>query len=871
MLMVYGCSTRKNTFTRRVYHNTTAHYNVYWNGMDNMRQALKEFEQSTKDNYALVLPVYNFGDRSSIGKMSQYADISIKKANKTIQKHSMHFNKKEYVRWIDDAYMLIGKSYFYKQDYPMARRTFEFVVKTYNDNEIKYEAMLWMALSNIQMADFSRAEPLLDMLQSKISKGEAPERLETDLNLTYGQFYILQTNYNAAVPYLLRALELKPDHSMRTRCMFILGQIYQRNDDLKEAYAQYKAVLKRGPSYDMEFNARICLAQCYDVSSGDREGILKKLKRMLRDDKNKDFVDQIYYALAEVSLREADTSAAITYLKKSVAGSVSNNYQKAISALRLADLYFEIPEYNYAQQYYDSCMQFLPKDFPGYSELSKRTNTLTDLVKNLQIIQREDSLQKLAGMPEDQRIRVVDGIIGRLIAEEVRKKQEEQEKRDNANLFPINRDVQQSVGSKEARWYFYNPTALSNGFSNFIRRWGRRKLEDNWFLSDKTITTFASSSDITDSVMTGPGDTLRSGKQAATSTNPKDRTFYLQNIPTTPELIVASNNKIIQAYYNSAFIYSEELNDLGNSVKSFETLLERFPENKYKIQAHYMLYLQYGKMKNIGQADNHRNIILSQYSESDYAKLLVNPNYYKEILENESQAAKLYEETYRAFQNQQFYMVLNNSEQARSQFKNDSILMPKFDYLRALALGKIEIIDSLVVALYKITRDYPKSEVKKLAEQVLASLSNQRNSQGQPIIKDTTSVLPPEQNLYSYQPGSVHFYVLVVNGNLVDVTALKIKIADFNAKYFDLEGLQVNSVLFDNNREMITVNNFDNADKAVNYLINIRESKYIFTKLENAGEYADFVISVENYPILYRHKDIALYTRFFSNSYDLKK
>jgi hypothetical protein len=161
--------------------------------------------------------------------------------------------------------------------------------------------------------------------------------------------------------------------------------------------------------------------------------------------------------------------------------------------------------------------------------------------------------------------------------------------------------------------------------------------------------------------------------------------------------------------------------------------------------------------------------------------------------------------------------------------------------------------------------------VKKLAEQVLASLSNQRNSQGQPIIKDTTSVLPPEQNLYSYQPGSVHFYVLVVNGNLVDVIALKIKIADFNAKYFDLEGLQVNSVLFDNNREMITVNNFDNADKAVNYLINIRESKYIFTKLENAGEYADFVISVENYPILYRHKDIALYTRFFSNSYDLKK
>ena len=174
--MLSACSTKKNTFVSRSYHNLTAHYNVYWNGMDNLRQGLKEYQAGLKDNYALVLPVYNYGDKTSATKISQYADIGIKKASKTITKHSMNFNHKEYVRWIKDSYMLIGKCYFYKQDYPMARRTFEFVIKTYNQNEIKYAAMLWQARANIQLGDYNRAEPMLDMLQSKIRKGKSKHK-----------------------------------------------------------------------------------------------------------------------------------------------------------------------------------------------------------------------------------------------------------------------------------------------------------------------------------------------------------------------------------------------------------------------------------------------------------------------------------------------------------------------------------------------------------------------------------------------------------------------------------------------------------------------------------------------------------------------
>jgi len=842
--------------------------------MDNIRQGIKEFESGVKDNYALIIPVYNFGDKVSAGKMSQYADISIKKASKAINKHSMIFNRKEYVKWIDDAYFLIGKSYFYKQDYPMARRTFEFVIKTYNVNEIKYDAMLWLALANIQLGDFNRAEPLLDMMQSKIKQGEAPEKYETDLNLIYGQFYILQKNYSAAVPFLEHALELKPPSIMRTRCMFILGQIYQKDGDTDNATRMYKAVIKRGPSFEMEFNAKINLAQCYDSKSGNREFIIKKLTRMLKDVKNKELLDQVYYSLAQVSLKDADTVSTINYLKKSVSSSKNNNYQKAISALQLADIFFKIPDYLKAQAYYDSTMQFLPKDFPNYSELKKKTDILTDLVKNLQEIKVEDSLQLLASMSEEKRIQIIDGIIRAVVTAEMKKKQEEEEKRSNQSLFGLNVDKQEITGSKEGRWYFYNATTLANGFSNFIRKWGRRKLEDNWFLSDKSLVNLTSTETVDTTGLSSGLDTSMKASRVPIikkSNNPKERDYYLQNIPVTKEQFTISNNKIIQAFYNSGFIYAENLYDYGRAIETFETLLERYPENKFKVPTNFELYQLYLKLENKPKSDAYKNIILTKYSETDYAKLLVNPSYYKELTSKQSEASKLYEETYKAFTNQQYYMVINNASIARNNFKTDSVLMPKFDYLRGLALGKIEVVDSLAAAMYQIIKDYPKSEVKILAQNVINFLGNQRNSQGQPIVTDSSTLLSPGMKLYKYDPNAVHFYVLIVNGDLVDVNALKIKITDFNAKFYDLENLQVNSIIFNNEQQIVTINNFESAEKAMNYYINIRESKYIFTNLETTGNYFDFVISVENYPVLYRNKDISQYIRFFEKNYPVIK
>jgi len=867
LIVIGGCSTKKNTFTRRAYHNLTSHYNVYWNGMDQLRQGVKDYQNTVVDNYALILPVYNYGDKTTSGTISQYADIGISKASKAVQKHSMVFNQKEYVKWIDDSYLLIGKSYYYKQDYGMARRSFEFIIKTYNKNEIKYEAMLWLAMSNVQMKDFKRAEPMLDMLQNKITQGEAPEKFEMPVNLAYAQFNILQEKYNAAVPYLQRAIELNPGQEMKTRCLFILGQIYQKNGDYPEATQKYKSVIKRNPSFPMEFNAKINLAQCYDTQSGDKEFIIKKLTRMLKDDKNKEVLDQIYYALAQVSLKDSDTIAGINYLALSVTSSKGNNYQKAISSLALADIYFAIPNYSLAQAYYDSTMQFLPITYPNFKEIKRKTSTLTDLVTNLQLIELEDSLQMLALMSEDDRNRKIDDMITQIVLEEQRKKVEEMERRDNPNLFGTPGNELPSVaGSREGKWYFYNTTALSNGFSNFARKWGRRKLEDLWFLSDKNVMTFGDDMAIADTSMM-PTDSAGVQGGAAT-TNPKKREYYLKDIPLTPEQLDASNQRIIDAYYNAGFIYIDGLNDYKNSIESFESLISRFPKSDREPPSCYELYILYRDLDNQPKSDYYRNLILNQFPESDYAKLLINPNYYKEIQKQKSQASKLYEETWLAFNNQQYYMVLHNADLAFTEFPSDTGLIPRFEYLRAMALGKVEVVDSLVVALQSIVNKYPNHEVKPLAMNILEYLSKQRNANGDPVAPDPTQPEDPSVKLYTYTPNSIHFFILIVDGSRVDVNALKIKLSDFNSKYFRLDELQINSLMLDNTREMITINNFYDAQKAVDYYLSIKANPYVYNKLENVGDYSDFVISVENYPVFYKNKDANLYKRFFEKNYN---
>jgi tetratricopeptide (TPR) repeat protein len=863
VFVMASCSTKKNSFTRRLYHNLTAHYNVYWNGKEALKQAEQDLQLAVKDNFNMILPVFNYGTEAESKTISPLLDRAIEKGSKTILKHSMRFGGKEYVRWIDDAYLLIGKAYFYKRDFFSARRSFSFIMREYESNPIKYEAMLWLARTYIEMEQYEKSGPLLNLIQADIDqgKGNVPMNVFKEQALVTADHFIRQEKYDQAIVYLYDGILDAGNKELKTRARFILAQIYQEEGDLAQASQLYAEVIRRNPPYDMAFQAKINMARAYESDFGDSRVIIKQLTKMLRDDKNKDYLDQIYFALAEVSFKDQQDSLGIEYLKLSVARSVTNNYQKSASALMLADIFFEIPEYESAQAYYDTAVNFLPEDYPNYEEIKNKAGKLSDLVSNLQVVYVEDSLQRLAVMPEQERFKVIDQIIYDLIEEE-RRQREAEELAQNMATFSQGQsgfNMGQPIGG--GKWYFYNPNTMSNGFTEFVRKWGNRKLEDLWRLKDKQIIIYEPDEILDEQLdsLAQAGDTL--GIKAL---DPHNREYYLKNIPFSEQALAKSNKAIAEALYNLGLIYAEGLDNSIKSIESYEELLQRYPDYPQKLKVYYRLYRLYLTLGNSERADYYRDIIVNDHPDSDYAMIILDPDYYKTLQAKETELASLYSQAYQAYERGQYFTVISDADRAVRLYGDSVELIPKFLYLKALSVGRVDVVDSLAVVLRNIVKKYPDSEVKPLAQNLLDYISRDRPDLGtgvQTVKTDSVFKSP-----YTYTPNDIHLYLLVVKRQAVKLNAIKVRISDHNKNYFGLRQLTVNSLLLDENRYMITVGNFDDAADALSYYRKTSGDPYVFAEL-GSGNYTEAVISMKNYPVFYKDKNMVLYRKFFEIEY----
>jgi tetratricopeptide (TPR) repeat protein len=827
-----------------------------------LKEGTIQLLKSAKENYTQVLPVFNFGTKQEAQLLNPQMDRAIQKASIAIQKHSMPFGGIEQVKWIDDSYLMIGKAYFYKQEYFSARRTFNFIIQEYGYNDIKYTAMLWLALTYNQTKEFEKSEPLLNLITVDINKGIVPDDVVKILPQVYADLYVRQENYDRAVDYLIDGIFYNPKRDLKTRMMFILGQIFQQNGDYARASEYYSKVIKRNPNYDMAFQARINLAKSYDVNSGDRQQITKILTKMLKDDKNVDYKDQIYYALADVAMRDHDTVAAIEYFRLSVSSSVKNNYQRATSALTLADLYFEMPLYENAQAYYDTAMMTIPTDYPNYAEIERKTKILTDLVESLISIQHEDSLQRLVNMSEKDRNVVIDKIIQAYVEEQARLA--EQKKLEQALTIqeqavsgtgPGNQGL--PVGGK---WYFYNQQTKDFGYAEFVKKWGRRKLEDLWRISDKQTISFA------DNDLVASADSTKNDSVMAAENNPMNREFYLKDLPFTDTALAISNTKILEAYFKAGKVYKDGLNDYKKSDEAFETMNERFPGNDHELISYYYLFKINLALGQADQAEFYKSLIITKYPESDYAKVLADPEYYTKIEAEKNKVNILYTETYKDYKAGQYFQVIAKSDLAFSLYGDTMELAPRFAYLKAISIGKIDVIDSLVAQLKMIITKYPTSEIRTLSQSILATIVKDN-----PELKDENFVLPeevPEEqpSPYKFNPSTQHMFMIVADSKEIRLNPFKVKLSDYNIKYYSLDALSINSLVLDNQHYLITIGNFNNSAKAKDYFNAITASDYIFADLKE-GTFYNFVISTENYPIFFKEKDIGGYSKFFEKNY----
>ncbi|HLO90350.1 MAG TPA: tetratricopeptide repeat protein [Lentimicrobium sp.] len=868
--LVTACSTKKNTFTRRVYHNLNAHFNAYWNGNESLKEGVRELTKQAKDNYIVVLPVYNYGTQSNATAVNANMDRAIEKASKVIQRHSMYFNDKEYVKWVMYSYLLIGKANYFKQDFNAARRAFEFVAERYPNDPVRYEALLWAGRSYHKLKQYEKAVATFDQLNDESKTVLLPWSVRKGLPIAYADMYIAQGKYTQAREKIESSLPMQSGSKFKTRLYYILGQLYQLEGKDSQATEYFTLAIKGTPSFEMAFNARINLARVYDAGRSDRKMIVNELNKMLKDAKNEDFRDQIYFALADIALKEKNDTLGIKYLRQSVASSVDNDFQKSTSALRLADIYFNNQQYTFAQIYYDTTLNYLPKEYPDYEKISSRTEIISRLVENLHTVQMQDSLQNLVNMPESERLKIIDEAIARYVKkeEEAQKKAEQERLAMEAGIALGGKRVSDIEGQTTmggGGWYFYNPSAIGMGYTEFTRKWGRRKLEDNWRLSNKRVMNWdqiAEEGAVSDSTDTD-------GKSKGSGSDMKSRATYLANLPNTPEKVEASNIQIGQALFNAGMIYLEELNDLPKAESTFSNLITRFPADSNALQANYHLY-----RINRDQGDSvamlsYKNDIINKYPDSDYAKILIDPDYKAELEAANNRVRTLYEETYQAFNSELYRTVIIYSNDAISNYAGNE-LIPQFAYLRALALGKTISQDTMKIELASIVKNYPTSPVVPYANILIGPQPKMSNKELAGALGDQPKEEPINLSMYSYDRAASHFYVLIVDGEAVNVYGIKVRINDFNSRNYSVKNLQVNSVILDGNKQMITISSFANSEDAMTYYNHISSDSYIFSGIEE-GTFDQFVISSSNYPVFFKDKKVPTYTLFFQQNYLNKK
>ncbi|OFX43319.1 MAG: hypothetical protein A2046_08375 [Bacteroidetes bacterium GWA2_30_7] len=880
LFLFYSCSTKKNTVTSRAYHNLTAHYNSYFNGKESLKEGEKKISTNYKDNFNQILPVFTYSDASTAQLATAEMDKAIKKASKVITMHSLKvkpnkkrtaktkkqkafMKKSDYCNWIDNSYLLMGKANFYKHEFYTAAESFEFVISKFNSEPSKFEAMMWLARNNNELGKYSKSKEILDQIDGE---RKFPKKYKAEASAIFADYFLKQKKYDDAIPQLLTAIEKVKKKKVKARYKFILAQLYQNVNESSKATKLYSEVIKMNPNYEMVFNAQINRSASFESSYGNSKEIKKQLNKMIRDDKNIDYLDQLYYALANIEKKEGNEPKAIDYYKLSAEKSVSNDYQKAISFLALADIYFSKPKYKEAQAYYDSTMTFLPTSHQDYPKISLLSANLNELITHSNTIQFQDSVQVIAKMSEKERNKLIDGIIEKIKEEERRQQEELQQQQINSMIFNQNQQTAKvNPGSSGGKWYFYNQGMLGVGMSEFKRKWGTRKLEDNWRRKNKSIVMSDPFAENADSSAT---DTKKK------ISNTKSRDYYLTEVPITDSMMMASNQKIIDAYFNLGKVYKEKFLDYKLAITTFEEFIKRFPENEYLLDVYYYLFQLNMIEKNQSKAEYYKNLIITKYPESKYANALTNPNYTKELEEALLKISNIYAETYDDFEKANYSKVLESCNYVENQY-TDNIYSPKFRFLKAISKGKVNGPSEMIIELKSVISDFPDDGVSEYAKEVLSKMKTLgiKDESGNTLVieSDSTaeqidSTKAKEPELYILNENETHFYMLVAINKKIDANRLQFNIINFNTDKFPKIEYNTSTVELNDKYNIITVKNFDNKESALNYFKKINEDINVFKNF-STNNYSQFLISASNFATFFSNKDIDKYKNFFDNNY----
>lgn len=848
-----SCSPNRNNAATRKYQEFITRYNIYYNGDTHYRETLADMESKYEDDYSrlvLMHPVESKADNTAPQPSGNF-NRSIEKAQKAIQvrsikkkparkpgksrdpKYKEWMKRDEYNPFLHNAWMMMGRGQFYNGDFLGAASTFFYISRHFTWLPATVtEAKLMQSLAYIALGWQFEAEMILTRVRQDDLTSSALRRL---YDFAYADFYIHAHDYEAALPYLQRAAK-SASGAQKTRLTFLLGQLYERLDRKADAYKAYAAAGASGSaSYRTKFNARIKQSEVY--AGADIEPEVKALRRMTRYDRNKEYLDQIYYAIGNLYLSRGDTLHAIENYELANEKSTRNGIDKAINQLRLGSLYFDMRNYEKAQPNYTEAVPLLPASYPDYDNIRRRSEVLDELAVYSQNVNLQDSLLRLSAMTPEQRLEVINKIIDELKEREKKEAEEARRQEYLANQAAQGNNMQDNTQSfqinSDNSWYFYNTATKNAGKTEFQKRWGSRKLEDDWRRRNKTTfntddfdaddtddETEAESADTDTELTADEKDRLRKAE------DPHYPEYYLAQIPETDAEKATAHEVIQDGLYNMGVILKDKLEDFGAARAEFDRLLADYPDNVYRLDVYYNLYLMYMRLGQTDLAEFFRRLILEDFPESTYGIALRDPNYIENLRRMDAVQQQMYTEAYDAYladDNAEVHRIFERMEQQYPL----SPLMPKFMFLHALAYVTEKRSDEFNSTLRTLLERYPDTDLTPFASAWLKGMaqgrelqSGQGNMRGMiwdlRLTNDSTATDAGGPAEFLLDQSARQLLVFTFPTDQVSSNQLLYEIARHNFRSFVVKDFDLEQMNF-GRLGMIIINGFDGMDELNHY------------------------------------------------------
>ena len=909
-----ACSTKKNTPLNRRVQGFKARYNTYFNGNEAYKEGRELQENGNKDNFTEIIPLYLTGNKATVKIGSGNFDRAVEKCQKTIKTHSITarpewhksrpktakdkiwLSQKEYNPFLWRAWFLMGEAQFRKGEYMEAASTFAYIQRLYfSKPNLVARARLLEARCYAEMEWFYDAEDLITRAQ----RDSFPTNLEPLKASVLADIQLRQAQYPEAILNIEKALKGEHRSLPRTRLYMLLGQLYHKIGHDPEAFRYFKKVIRKNPPYELEFNARIQMTEA--MSKGNAKQMIRKLNAMAKNPKNKEYLDQVYYAIGNIYLSRGDTTRAIWAYKDGVEKSTRNGLEKGVVMLHLGQLYWEKEKFVDAQQCYSQVLGLLDKDHDNYKEADERSKILDELLPFASAVELQDSLQMMASLDSVTRMAKIKKTI-----EELKKKEKEEEKKamEAANTQQRNGTTQRTGaqqgaanrnGQQTAVWYFYNPTAVTAGKTEFERKWGKRELADDWRRSNKTVLNDFNQDEeelsdslraIQDSIAAVEDSIYQANKGKKITKEEKDSIkaeeyandphrpeYYLKDIPFTEEQMEASNAALVEGLYGSAIIYKDRMDNFPLAERTFQRILLHFPEFDKMDEVCYNMFQLYSRMGLKDEAESYRQKLMAEYPDNEHGKLIADPNFEFKGRYGKQIEDSIYSLTYDAFLFNDYQTVISNSQEMEREYP-EGANRARFMFLEAMSKLELGDREHFMSDLKTLVEKYPKSSVSELAGLYVKGLKEGRLLQGgkfemgsiwerrRGLFDEADSLA--NDSTFSLEKNTDFVFVIAYERNAIDVNQLLYEMARYNFTAFTVRNFDISEEQGDG-IDMMQVRTFLNYDEAYIYMHRLFNNADMAYKLEGLK---CFIISEENLKKLMKGLSFADYFDFYDEHFD---